>query len=75
MDSVQLGIIAGSFTILSKGIACVLVVGYVIASVVPTSADYLALSCGRVFVRIWTLFTHGLFVTKILEVRALPFPV
>ena len=63
--------LVSSFTNLSKVIVVVLVVGYVVSTLFPASTDRLALSCGRVFAQSWTLFTHGLFVTSVYEVRSL----
>ena len=53
----SIDVIVNSFTNLSKALAAVLLVGYVVGKVAPSAADLLALSCGRIFSHSWTIFT------------------
>lgn len=56
-----------NFTKLSKGIAALLGVGYVVQLTVPSSRQYLCLVAGRFIPCVWNVFTAGLVETSILQ--------
>eukprot|EP00898_Chlorokybus_atmophyticus_P003385 jgi/Chlat1/4047/Chrsp26S04099 len=56
------------FTRLSKAIAGVLVLGYAVSVLIPTSNRYLALMPGKTLPCVWNLVTAGYFENKIISV-------